>query len=403
MAIREWLRVRKPVSMRRTARRAYREMDRRGRFAGRVQGIVLLWEAIPSLVRALIMPIVILAVVVAMLYLPCPEHLRALSDAKTATVFLAVAWPVTAGSLAFSVVVLVFAYQTIAAVRQSVGIRDLAVGTPLLVVVYLGIAAVLADGLVLLGVGYQAPAGWAASWATIVSGSAIASLALLIAASLRAVDPQMQQSRRVRMLRRRIIAAIRAEAIKRLALTRLISDGEQFGYTVSPLESAGPTRRLMESVNSPASGAVFDIRLDRLRRIARSCGSAGLPPLVVTTFIMRDIGVGTRLAVFPKALEGASRRCLAAAFKTTRRSQSGPLSLLVAAVDDLHQEAMQIIDAGRGMAFEAACEAQQEALLAFPAAWANLGQAFTGDLASGIMPLQAGPLNDSASICPIKR
>jgi hypothetical protein len=392
-AVRGWVRVRKPVSLRRLVQRSYREMDRRGSFAGRVQELAAYWEAIPSFARALILPIVIIAATVAILFVPCPEHLAALSDAKSATAFLSVAWPVTGGSFAFSIVVLVFAYQTIAAVRQSVGVRDLAVGTPLLIVVYLGIAAVLADGLALLGIGYQAPAGWAASWSTITSGSAMALLALLIAASLRAVDPQVQQARRIRMLRRRTMAAIRAEAIKRLALTSLIADGKKAGYTVSPLESAGPPRPSTESVSSRRPGAIGDIRLDRLRRVARTCASAGLPSPVVTAFIMRDLGVGARLVVFPEALGARSRRRLAAAFKTTRHSQSAPPSLLVAAVDELHQEAMQVIDAGRAMAFEAACQAQQQTLLAFPEAWANLGQAFTSDLASGVLPLQTGPLD----------
>ena len=391
-AVRVWVRVRKPVSLRRTVRRSYREMDRRGLFAGRIRELAARWEAIPSFARALMLPVVIIAVTVAILFVPFPEHLTALSDNESATAFLNVAWPVTGGSFAFSIVVLVFAYQTIAADRQSIGVRDLAVGTPLLVVVYLGISAVLADGLVLLSIGYQAPAGWAASWATIVSGSAMASLALLIAASLRAVDPQIQQARRIRMLRRRTTAVIQAEAIKRLALTNLIADGEQFGYIVSPLESAGPARPVTESVSFRKPVAISDIRLDRLRRVARTCARAGLPQPVVTAFVMRDMGAGSRLATFPETLDTRSRRRLAAAFKRTRHSPSAPLSLLVAAVDELHHEAMQVIDAGRAMAFEAACQAQRQTLLAFPEAWANLGQSFTRDLASGVLPLQTGPL-----------
>jgi hypothetical protein len=391
-AVRQWFRVRKPLSLQRTARRAYRQMDRRPLFARRTQELSAWWEAIPSLPRSLLLPTSILTATIAILFVPCPEHLQALSEAKNATAFLSVAWPVTGGSLAFSVVVLVFAFQTIAAARESIGIRDLAAGTPLLVVVYLGIAAVLTDGLAVLGIGHQAPGGWAATWATIVSGSAMALLALLIAASLRAVDPQVSEARRVRLLRRRTMAAIRAEAIKRLALTGLIADGEQFGYTVSPIESALPARPAMKSVSSRRAGAIGDIRLDRLRRVTQTCLAAGLPPPVVTTFVMRDLAIGTRLAVFPEALDATSRRRLTAAFITTRHTQAAPLSLLVAAVDEVHQEAMQLIGAGRTMAFEAACQAQQESLLAFPAAWANLGQAFTGDVASGMLPLQTGPL-----------
>jgi hypothetical protein len=179
--VRQWFRVRKPVSLRRMARRAYLQMDRRPLFARRAQELSAWWEAILSLPRSLLLPTSILTATIAILFVPSPEHLQALSEAKNATAFLGVAWPVTGGSLAFSVVVLVFAFQAIAAARESIGIRDLAAGTPLLVVVYLGIAAVLTDGLAVLRIGYQAPGGWAATWATIVSGSAMALLALLIA------------------------------------------------------------------------------------------------------------------------------------------------------------------------------------------------------------------------------
>jgi hypothetical protein len=70
-------------------------MDRRGLFAGRIQELAALWEAIPSFARALMLPVVIIAATVAVLFVPCPEHLTALSDAESATAFLSVAWPVT--------------------------------------------------------------------------------------------------------------------------------------------------------------------------------------------------------------------------------------------------------------------------------------------------------------------
>jgi hypothetical protein len=402
-AIRKWLRVRRPVSLQRTARRRYHQLDRRRPFARRTQELRAWWEAIPSLPRSLVLPTAILTASIAVLFVPCSEHLPALSHAKAATAFLSVAWPVTGGSLAFSVVVLVFAFQTIAATSEAVGIRDLAAGTPLLVVVYLGIAAVLTDGLAMLGVGYQAPAEWAATWATIASGAALALLALLIAVSLRAVDPQAREARRVRLLRRRTMAAIRADAIKRLALTGLIEDGKQFGYTVSPLGSALSARPAMKPVSSPTAGAIADIRLDRLRRVTQACLDPRLPAPVVTAYVMRDLGIGTRLAEFPEALDKVSRRRLAKAFVKTRRSQSDALSLLVAAVDELHQEAMQLIGAGRAKALKQPARRSSKPCWPFlrrGRTWARLSPETWLPACCRSSPVL---LNGSASTCSIRR
>lgn len=382
-----------PASLQRVSRRAYRRLNRRGLVAERAQAATERWQALPSLARVSVLPVVVIAGAVGGLFLPCPVHWLALSDPKEASTFVAEAWAVTGASLGFGVVLVVFAYQTVATTRPSAGVRDLARVTPLLFVLYLGIAAILADGLVLLDVGYQAPSRWAASWATSISGLAVVMLAFLIAASLRAVDPQVLQRRRVAQLRRRATAAINADAMQRLALSLLMTDGQQSGYEVSPLESAGPARRRMESVCASSQGAVADIRLDRLRRVARACARSDLQPPVVIAVLARVVGDGTRLAFFPEELDAVARRRLASAFKTRRRAESDAQSLLVAAADELHQEAMLAIDAGRVSAFQEACRAQEELLLAFPEAWSRLGQSFTAELASGMFPLTTGPLD----------
>lgn len=350
------------------------------------------WQAVPPLVRASLSPVAVIAAAVGGLFLPCPLHWLALSDPKKSSAFLAEAWAVTGASLGFAVVLVVFAYQTVATTRSSSGVRDLAKVAPLLFVLYLGIAAIVVDGLVLLDVGYQAPARWAASWATSLSGVAVVMLAFLIAASMRAVDPQVLQKRRVAQVRRRAIDAINADAVERLALSLLISDGERAGYEVSPLESAGLPRKHMESARPGKRGVIADIRLDRLRRVARECARSGLPPPVITAVFARAVGDLTRLAFFPEGLNAAAQHLLISAFKIGRTAQD-PQSLLVAAADELHQEAMQAIDAGRAAAFQEACTAQEELLLAFPEAWSRLGQSFTAELASGMFPLTTGALD----------
>lgn len=391
-SIRAQAQVLVPSSLQRRAQREYRRLIRGNFLALGIRALSEQWAAIPSLARATILPLAVILSAVGGLFLPCPIHWSALSNAKAAASFVAQAWAVTGASVGFSLVLIVFAFQMVATMRPSTSIRELATVTPLLFVLYLDVAALLVDGLVLLHVGHQAPAKWAASWATDISGLAIFSLAFLIAASLRAVDPQFLQRRRIIQVRKRTTAAINAEAIQRLTLSLLMQDSQKFGYEFSPLTSAGPVRD-SESVRASRTGIVVDIRLDRLRRVARQCASSQLPKPVVTAFPGRTVVNGTRLVVIPRQLDATCRRRLKTAFKTKRDITSDARSLLEAAADQLHQEAIQAIRNGLALAFQDARQAQEELLLAFPEAWAQLGQFFTAELASGVFPLTFGPLD----------
>lgn len=54
---------------------------------------------------------------------------------------------------------------------------------------------------------------------------------------------------------------------------------------------------------------------------------------------------------------------------------------------------MEAIADGRGAALQEALQAQEGLLLAFPEAWARLGQSFTAEIAAGLNPLATGPLD----------
>jgi hypothetical protein len=118
--------------------------------------------------------------------------------------FLRTLWQVEASVLALSIAVIIFAFQAVSASRHNIKLYEFAEDVHLFPVFYVGVVGLIVDGLVLLGFGNGAPAGGAASWAVVVSGSTFPLLALLFTRTVRALDPDE--------LHRRRLARIREEA-----------------------------------------------------------------------------------------------------------------------------------------------------------------------------------------------
>ncbi len=89
-------------------------------------------------------------------------------------------WQVAAGVVGLSIAVAVFAFQGLAQGRSTRVLAESGAAPRLLSAVYLGVTGLLVNGLALLGLGRDAPAGWAALWATAVIGSSLVSLAFLL-------------------------------------------------------------------------------------------------------------------------------------------------------------------------------------------------------------------------------
>ena len=74
-------------------------------------------------------------------------------------------WQVIGATAGLTLAVAFFVLQGIAATRPT-AMGDAGVAGPLQLVVYLGVAALLTIGVDLLGIGHNAPGGWAAAWVT---------------------------------------------------------------------------------------------------------------------------------------------------------------------------------------------------------------------------------------------
>ena len=98
--------------------------------------------------------------------MPVPWGFRRFEDPSRAESFLQALWHVQGATLAIALAVVIFVFQAVYASRQSGSLRQFAEETGIFPIFFFGVYAVVLDGVVLLGGGYGAPGGWAATWAT---------------------------------------------------------------------------------------------------------------------------------------------------------------------------------------------------------------------------------------------
>jgi hypothetical protein len=329
-----------------------------------------------SLAGAVTLPLATLAVAVAGLFIPSRLGFRALADSSDARDFLSQMWQVSGASVGLSIAVVVFAFQGASSGRLATALRDYAVRTPLLIVVYLGISALVVDALALLDVGYSAPAGWAASWATDVSAVSILSVAFLFAAALRSIDPQVLYGRRIAAIRRQAALAVRHEARLRIGVNLMTIDAAKHGYAFSlfAMPSAG------EVIRANGTGEVRDINLRRLHSLAKACRDAGGGKLVVAAYPGRELTSNGIILVIPPGTAGARKPASAVVIRTPRWR---PRADLEHNAQQLHEDAIRAINESSLLSYGMARDAQVELLLSLPRMWHLLGQQFSPEIASG--------------------
>jgi hypothetical protein len=330
-----------------------------------------------SLAGAVALPLATLAIAVAGLFIPSRLGFRALADPSDARDFLSQMWQVSGASVGLSIAVVVFAFQGASSGRLATALRDYAVRAPLLIVVYLGISALVVDALVLLDVGYSAPAGWAASWATDVSAVSVLSVAFLFAAALRSIDPQVLYGRRIAAIRRQAALAVRQEARLRIGVNLMTLDAAKHGYEFSLF--ALPTGG--EVIRAPGTGEVRDIKLRRLHSLAKACREAGGGKLVVAAYPGRELTSNGIILVIPLGVAGAQNPASAVVIRAPRWR---PRADLEHNARQLHEDATQAINDSSLLSYGMARDAQAELLLSLPRMWHQLGQQFSPEIASGL-------------------
>ncbi len=218
--------------------------------------------------------------------------------------FLRTLWQVEASVLALSIAVIIFAFQAVSSSRYRIKLYEFAEDVHLFPVFYVGIVGLVVDGLVLLGFGNGAPAGGAASWAIIVSGSSFPLLALLFTNTVRALDPDELHRRRLVRMREEVSRAVEQEIFERIALNLLEHRCQAAGIEFRPFLSDSPSPGSKE-ITAPLNGYVSDIDLRKLQSLTEG----GLSGVKLLVYVGARVAEGQTILILPSvATKSAVRK-----------------------------------------------------------------------------------------------
>jgi hypothetical protein len=348
---------------------------------------LIIRETASPFVKTILPPLLVLAIGIAVLFVPFPYWITAFATPQNARSFIGQMWQVSGATVGFSIAVTVFAFQGLASGRLSEGAQHHAIRTPLLIVVYLGVTSLITDALVLLNIGYQAPDRWAATWATDVSAISVVSIAFLLTIALRTMDSRVVYRRRISAIGRQASLAVYRDARTRLAISFLTSDAENNGYIFSPLGTSSDTRGRL--LRAGKESVVRDIKLKRLHSIAQRCreDKSGRP--ILTAYPGRNLLPNTVIMVIPgsaASLATAGQKAI-----VTRNIRASVAPDLNAMADQLHEEAIDAIKTSNLREYSYVVEAQRKLLLSLAKSWQLLGHPLDTAIAEGVFPISQGP------------
>jgi hypothetical protein len=330
----------------------------------------------------------ILCLGVGALFIPGPAWLPAVQRPAEATAFLGLLWQVIAAAAGLSITVVFFALQSMSTGRGS-AVRDALLVGRFQSAIYLSIASLFVTGLDLLHVGHDAPGGWAAAWATLLSGLAVLAVAARIAGLASVMSPAFLQRRRIASIRRSAETHVDQEALSRVALNILDSTHERLGFEWSVFRSSAGHA----IATAARAGTVRDVQLRRLSKLAVRARDSGSGAVRLATYLGATVSAGDGV-VFRSSedAELAKRPRRLVRVGTPRAAQLSPD--LFSLAEELHSEAIQAIRDARLTDYQGIAEAQRELLLAMPNAWqARYGQTYTHELAQDVFPLRFGPVS----------
>ena len=296
-------------------------------------------------------------------YLPLRGGVAALESESDSRQFLEALWQVEAAALALSLAIVIFAFQAVYTVRLRGSLHQFAEDTLLFPIFYVGASALALDAVVLLGLGHDAPAGWAATWCAVWGGVNLVLLAVLFVRTLKAVEPTALRDGRISRARREGRQIAEETIVERLAFHLLNSECESLGLDLSPFLPS--QSRTAVAIYPRRPGRVVDIRLRRLRRLARYSTRFQLAPPVVVATIGAAVGGSKALLWLDPVLPRLVPR-LARSFRIGRVARAR----LYESIDQLHEEGLDAIRAGAPARYRDVALAYQEMLLGAEEAWA---------------------------------
>lgn len=327
-------------------------------------------------------------IALGVLTLPISITWGPLASARDSTTFLDAMWVVVAASLGLSVAMVAFAFQAFMTSGRRVHggtLLEFADETGLLDAIRLGVLSLLVTGSVLLKVGHEAPHGWAAAWACVLSVLTLLAVPYVVKRVVVSLDERELLLARGRRLKSTVALAMRHQLIGQAAEAVL----EQ---TRMPISRALVAPQGAVPIGSCGDGEVRDVKLGRLARAVQRRRRRGQE-----LHCQLAVGVGDRVQAGRALLwlHGASaerpprwiRRCV-----VLRRDAVPPDTQLLDLLASLHQQGLEAARDGRYEQWRQVADGYELVLLALPPASATFEVPFSGAVAApgffGVGPLQ---------------
>jgi len=327
-----------------------------------------------------------------------PRPSGTFANEQKSSEFLGTMWQVVAGALGLSVAMIAFAFEAFVSVSQrrlGGSLREFAADTWLLFVVQLGVCALLLDGFVLLGYGSEAPAGWAAMWATGLSAATLLGVVYVLNRVVKSLDFDEM----VRIRRRRLQVSV--EEAMWHQLTAQVAEMVLRGYGETGVARLLTAEQSDTVARSRKAGQVRDVRLGILLRLARQAQGGNRKPTVgLVVELGHQVGVGDELISLRPDASRLERLRARRAVRIWRRREATPDRSLNDDLSQLHGQAIAAARAGRTDEWRPIGDLYGMVMLALPETAKRIGVPYEGAIAQpgffGFGPLQriAGNIAD---------
>jgi hypothetical protein len=302
---------------------------------------------------------------------------------------LPVIWQVLGAAMGLTIAVLIFSFQSFARSPYAGSLREFARYTYALPIALLGFLALLVDGLAYLGLGTNAPYGWAGVWAILVSLLSIASLPALTIVLLRGLEPKALHRSRLAYLSEIVARDVEQDIVRRLALVELREHCEAAGWDFKPLFGT-PTKDGWLPVKFSEEGIVRDLDLSVIERHSVATPDQDMPVLLVD--LGQRVVAGSQLALLPPGSSDDDRRSIERMVRVRRRGVED--SSLEEAIRLQHKQSRQAIREGDPVSLDEIGKAYKELLTALPKAWSGFGaEVFHEGLARPIDLISRSPVD----------
>jgi hypothetical protein len=296
--------------------------------------------------------------------------------------FLATLWQVQAAAVSLALALAVFVFGLFPRSGKRISYRTFLRRSLAKPIITAGIASLLFDGIVLLGVGHQVPDspgasdghGWAVTLACVVGLGSIGSIALLFGRTIGAIDP-VAGSEALAKDRNTVIGdALRTELLDAFTLDVLENSAEPLNYRCHPYLRA-PGRQPVFSTRSGVT--VRDVNLRKLAAIGRRARHANRSLPVVHVEPGQAVKESIPMASIDVATPRLDRHRARRAVRLGPERDADFRELL----DSVHAEALEHIRAGRPIEAAAAMKTMTDML---ELAWqAHLAHARNSSAADG--------------------